>query len=593
MLRLICVTFTLAVFSVPAFSQVPQPPKGVIQFKPFNGVNPEQFQQSSIGRWVGQVTLETNEVKTSVATSRLGFGQKAVVARKADAVIAAADVLARLAKQGASRNQLAQGFAQLDQSVNDLTTVINSNALSQQVAGEALGKVQFATQQLGGQFGNGGGGDPNQRLKAAILLSDSLDDQTESLRDLGMARLGPAYPAELDQSIRAYARAARQLGRTIRDTGDLERARKDFEGFQTVGWQNVTARLAAIPNLPADIRAQVIRVDGVARQLSRVLGGAEPGPGPGPNPRVNSVIAVAAGDGGGPRVRVFHNLQNKPVADFFAYDPKFQGGVRIAVADLNGDGVPDIVTAPGPGMRALIRVFDGRDANLLVEFFALDPTWQGGVQIAAADLTKTGQALIAVAPDVGGGPQVQVFDLAQGKEIDSFFAFPNNLRGGVRLAWGDINGDGLPDLACTPGPCEHGPEVKIFDGKNRKVLAQFMALDPRWRGGLFVAVEPLTNNVQGRIIIGADAGGTPLVRVFDLGRNKLDSEWLAFPDAFRGGVRVASHDVDGDGRAEVICTPGPGFKDCPMRVFNVQNRKSIADVPTFSGFEGGAFVGAH
>src|SRR5436309_9841225 len=62
-----------------------------------------------------------------------------------------------------------------------------------------------------------------------------------------------------------------------------------------------------------------------------------------------SIIAVGADASGGPRVTLYDRSTSAVTADFFAYDPKFAGGVRVAVADFNGDGNADVVTAPGPG----------------------------------------------------------------------------------------------------------------------------------------------------------------------------------------------------------------------------------------------------
>src|SRR5262249_32421907 len=426
--------------------------------------------------------------------SRLGFGQKAAITTRADSAITSAQNLRQMARQNRPRPQLNTAYADLERTVGDLSATIAQNPVARQVAGESLAPVEYAAapEQLGGLLS--GGDSPADANRLAIRLAEGLDDQPERLRDMLGDAAPPGYDREVDRNIRAFSTAARQIARSIRATGNLDRARASYANVLVTGWVNVGNQLARIPNPPPEIRAQVARVDGLFRGLGQVLGvpgpnpGAGPFPPPGPGPGLfplpgpgtgsrTSLIAVGAGEGGGPRVRVYQDLRTKPVADFFAYDADFRGGVRVAMADLNGDGVPDVVTAPGPGMQPLIRVFDGPHTTLIVQFIGLYPTCHHRVNVAAADLTPTGQALVAVAADVGGGPQVKVFDLAQGKEIDSFFAFPQNLRGGARIAWGDVNGDGMPDLVAAPGPCEHPPEGKGFSGKDPPVPAP--PLSPR------------------------------------------------------------------------------------------------------------------
>src|SRR5689334_6102735 len=41
------------------------------------------------------------------------------------------------------------------------------------------------------------------------------------------------------------------------------------------------------------------------------------------------------------------------------YGASFTGGVRVALADVTGDGTADLVTAPGPGIAPTVHVFDG------------------------------------------------------------------------------------------------------------------------------------------------------------------------------------------------------------------------------------------
>ena len=90
------------------------------------------------------------------------------------------------------------------------------------------------------------------------------------------------------------------------------------------------------------------------------------------------------------------------VASFYAYDPWFTGGVDVAAADLTGDGVAEIITGAGPGGGPHVRAFSlaGGGVTEVASFYAYDPGFPGGVHVAAADLTGDGVAEIIA----GAGP---------------------------------------------------------------------------------------------------------------------------------------------------------------------------------------------
>ena len=89
-------------------------------------------------------------------------------------------------------------------------------------------------------------------------------------------------------------------------------------------------------------------------------------------PTVGDLLVTGAGATGGPHVKVFDAETGAFKFQFLAYDPVFAGGVRVATADVTGDGAPDIITGPGPGGGPDIRVFDGISRQLVREFLAYD-----------------------------------------------------------------------------------------------------------------------------------------------------------------------------------------------------------------------------
>ena len=51
-----------------------------------------------------------------------------------------------------------------------------------------------------------------------------------------------------------------------------------------------------------------------------------------------NLLAVGADAGGGPQVNVYDADSGTALFAFFAYDPSFTGGVRVALGDVNSDG---------------------------------------------------------------------------------------------------------------------------------------------------------------------------------------------------------------------------------------------------------------
>src|SRR5207244_1839112 len=117
-------------------------------------------------------------------------------------------------------------------------------------------------------------------------------------------------------------------------------------------------------------------------------------------------VAAASGE---PRVWLY-NADGTLKRTFLAYDAGFQSGVHVATADVNGDGVLDVITGAGSGGGPHVKIFDGATGDVIASFFAYDPGFRGGVNVAAGDVNGDGKADIITGAGPGGGPHVKVFD---------------------------------------------------------------------------------------------------------------------------------------------------------------------------------------
>jgi hypothetical protein len=380
-------------------------------------------------------------------------------------------------------------------------------------------------------------------------------------------------------------------------------------------------------------------------------------------------VVASATQEGAPNV-IVRDAAGNQIANFYAFPP-WPGAadgklialpVNIAVGDVNGDSVPDIIVAKSNGSTE-VKIIDGTklnmvDANnviengaLLADFLAYDPRFLGGAFVAFGLSGSLPEIITGAGPD--GGPHVKVIDAtklnevqANGEIADSaliaqFYAYDIRFGGGVRVAAADLNGDGVLDIVTGAGPVG-GPHVKAIDGSKIQVqdlqndsepttaalFGQFYAYDPTYSGGVFVAVSSVgTHHV---IVTGTGGSNSPnkvsgpnvkeidatKLSVLDNNSEPTGSALLAAffayaPDTQSEAAPVALADINGDGVPDIIVGGMTSPTEQPAqtpevkvidgtKLADLQPNGEIADTALldsfffqFSGLNLGVPVGAH
>ena len=358
-------------------------------------------------------------------------------------------------------------------------------------------------------------------------------------------------------------------------------SKRDFLGSTTgtASALRTSAAAVVIPTPPTDgVVAPVARTQ--LMPSIDAIGGQDP-----------SYLVAGTGAGSAPLVRVFDYSTGLEKLSFLAYEPNYTGGVRVATGDVNGDGVPDIIAATGVGGGPRMRVFSGIDGAVIGDFFAYEETYRGGLSVAVADVNGDGFADIVTGTDQGGGPRVRVFDGRTLSVVQDFFAFDSNQRGGVRVAAADFNRDGRADIVAATGTGVPA-RVVVFDAVSRTPIRDFAPYEAGFTGGVNVAAGDFNRDGVADIVTGADVGGGPRVRAFDGASGGVLADFYSFNPEFTGGARVAADDLNGDGVADLAVAAGSGG-GARVTVYSGAGFQVIDDFFSFDPTSnGGSYVAA-
>jgi hypothetical protein len=319
------------------------------------------------------------------------------------------------------------------------------------------------------------------------------------------------------------------------------------------------------------------------------------------------------------------------------YESWLRGGVRVAVGDVNGDGIPDLVTVPGSGHSPEVRIFNGTPdingnyaAAQIGDFLAYPSNFTTGSYVAVGDVNGDGYNDIVTGNGATSIPQIKVFDGTKvtGTTLSTpapaligtaFSPFPATYHGAIAVAAGDINNDGYADIVAATASTGTPTTVNVFNGKqfvagnaNFGLVASFQPFGAAFIYGAFPAVGDFNGDGIRDIIIGdgPSTSGTSLVNVFS-GTNFFSGSvplalpstytFQPYPSSFHGGARVAAQVVDGGnpGAVEMVgvfsaAGPGAGTNNQPVRLATLTPLSTIQlidEVFKDSDFLGGTMIG--
>lgn len=254
-------------------------------------------------------------------------------------------------------------------------------------------------------------------------------------------------------------------------------------------------------------------------------------------------------------------------------------GANVASGDIDGDGIAELIVGAGSGPRnaALVRMLRA-DKTVVAEFTPFSGVY--GVNVAAADLNGDGIAEVIVA-SAGGAEnpaavKVYAYDKTandnKGAMLPTGVEFTAYAALGANIAVADTEGNSNPHIITAPcyrNSDQAGDSVKIWaidtsNGMGNWSAAKVMDISVNTRYGATVASGDMDADGKDEIIIGTSPDpkadrksgerGSSVIHI--VSGNGTEMKTISVFDE-RNGVNIAVADLDGDGIPEIIAGTGP------------------------------------
>jgi hypothetical protein len=264
-----------------------------------------------------------------------------------------------------------------------------------------------------------------------------------------------------------------------------------------------------------------------------------------------------------------------------AFEAGFKGGVRLAMGDVTGDGVAEVIAGSGRGRVGEIRIFHRVNAELQeIISYRIQPFgsgYTGGVEVTSGDVDGDGRDDIVAAMSSGSGT-VKVFlaVTTPSDPIDAPAAITiqptvlRSYRGGSTVAVADVgtfaNGalvsgtmpDNKMEIVVGSG-AGMTPRVLVYDVSNRAAPREADTFTPgayKNQAGISVTSMRANGDIIDDIVVSAGRGGRSLTQIYDGTVSPQANRRLAHFSALGASARpnaplfTTAIDTNGDGVAD-------------------------------------------
>lgn len=263
-------------------------------------------------------------------------------------------------------------------------------------------------------------------------------------------------------------------------------------------------------------------------------------------------------------------------------DPTVNDGAIVSEVSLNGydallllktfEGLEDVLFTNG----SFARFFRPEGDRVRNGFFVFDDRYKGGAEIGLIDLDNNGKKDLIVVT----GNKLEAWR-DDGQRFMKKYPYTVNYPGKLRVATGDLNEDGLFEVYVAPEPGQALP-IKVYTRHGRQMKRDWYPFGEGYAGGYTLAVRHQDGRRNNELVIGTGANSSPAVRIFDRHYDFI-TEWAPFDSSVRGGVNVATGDLDADGSEEIVVGAGEGSGP-RVRVYGARGGLLYSEFTAYSSF---------